>query len=315
MKYPWKTDRRFNSYTAFIQEKFGTRVQKLSLNAGFTCPNRDGTVGVGGCIFCNNDAFSPSYVGGNKAISRQIIEGIEFHAKRYKTDKFFAHFQTYSNTYAPIEKLKAAYEEALSFDNVLGLVISTRPDCVDDEKLDYLVELAKKHYIMIEYGVESCFDKTLKIINRGHNFESAKRAIEITHEKGIPVGVHIIFGLPGETYEDMYNMVDILNKLPIDNIKFHQLQIVKETKLELLFQIYPKQLAAFPTYDSYVSFLILALEHLNPNIKIQRVAGEVRANTIVYPHWGNLRYDQMLNILEKEMARRDTWQGKLYHDS
>ncbi|MDL2254747.1 TIGR01212 family radical SAM protein [Bacteroidales bacterium OttesenSCG-928-J16] len=315
MEYPWKSERRFNTYTAFLQEKFGARVQKLSINAGFTCPNRDGTVGTGGCIFCDNEAFSPSYTTKDKSVSQQITEGMEFHSKRYKTDKFFAYFQTYSNTYAPLEKLKTVYEEALAFENVVGLIINTRPDCVDDEKLDYLAELSKERYVMIEYGLESCHDKTLKVINRGHNFETAVEALEKTRERGIPVGAHIVFGLPGETYEDMYKMIDILNKLPIDNVKFHQLQVIKGTKLELLFQIYPKQISNFPTYESYLAFFIPALERLNPNIKIQRVAGEVKKNTIVYPHWGNLRYDQMLNLFEKELERQNTWQGRLYMGS
>lgn len=312
MEYPWKSERRFNSYTAFLHEKFGARVQKLSINAGFTCPNRDGTVGTGGCIFCDNEAFSPSYTTKDKSVSQQITEGMEFHSKRYKTDKFFAYFQTYSNTYAPIERLKVLYEEALSHKNIVGLVINTRPDCIDEEKLDYLAELSKERYVMIEYGLESCHDKTLKVINRGHNFGTAVETLEKTREKGIPVGAHIVFGLPGETYEDMYKMIDILNRLPIDNVKFHQLQVIKGTKLELLFQIYPKQISGFPTYESYLSFFIPALERLNPNIRIQRVAGEVRKDTIVYPHWGNLRYDQMLNLFEKELERQNTWQGRLY---
>lgn len=312
MEYPWKTERRFNSFTGYLQKKFGGRVQKLSLDAGFTCPNRDGTLGIGGCIFCDNKAFSPSYVSKGMSITEQLKAGAAFHAVRYKTDKFFAYFQTFSNTYAPLEKLKEVYEEALAFDNIVGLIINTRPDCIDEEKLDYLAELSQRTYVMVEYGIESCFDKTLKLVNRGHTYETAQTAVELTHAKGLPVGAHFIFGLPSERSEDMLNMVHIINKLPLDNVKFHQMQVVSGTKLELLYRLYPKQLSPFPTFDSYVSFIIPFIEQLRPDIKIQRIAGEINQNMIVFPKWGDMRYEQMLTAIEKELEKKKTWQGRLY---
>lgn len=199
-EYLWKNLRPYNSYSNYFKTIFGSRIQKLSIDAGFTCPNRDGKLSFGGCSFCDNDAFNPSYCQPNKSITQQIEEGIEFHRQRYpKANKYLAYFQPHSNTYANLDVLKMLYSQALQHENVVGLVIGTRPDCVDEEKLDYIAELSKKYYIMLEFGIESCYDKTLERINRGHNFSQTKWAISQSVERGIRTGGHIIFGLPGET--------------------------------------------------------------------------------------------------------------------
>ena len=224
-------NKRYNSYSAYFKELFGGRVQKLTIDAGFTCPNRDGNKGVGGCTYCNNDAFNPSYCVPDKSISTQISQGIEFHSKRYRrANNFLAYFQAYSNTYGSLEHLKKLYDEALSYPGVVGLVIGTRPDCIDDQKLRYFAELAKEKYIIIEYGIESCYNSTLESINRGHTFEETKEAIINTAGYGIHTGSHIIFGLPGESREQMLAQAEIISALPLNTIKFHQLQIIKGTK-------------------------------------------------------------------------------------
>ncbi len=229
MTYPWGHNRRFNSYTEYFKKHFGERVQKVTIDAGFTCPNRDGLLARGGCTYCNNDAFNPSYCQPIKSVTQQIEEGVEFHKVRYRrATKYLAYFQAYSNTYAPLEELKKIYDQALSFPGVVGLVIGTRPDCIDDEKLEYFSKLSEQYYIIIEYGIESCYNKTLEFINRQHTFEQSAEAIIKTAEYGINTGAHIIFGLPGESRDKMLQEAKILSELPISNIKFHQLQIVNE---------------------------------------------------------------------------------------
>ena len=234
MPYPWGHDRRFNSYAEYFKKYFGGRVQKLAIDAGFTCPNRDGSRGKGGCTYCDNDAFNPSYCHPEKSVRQQIEEGIEFHEKRYRrANRYLAYFQPYSNTYAPLDRLKKIYSQALAFPEITGLVIGTRPDCIDEQKLEYFRELAESRYIMLEYGVESCYNKTLKRINRGHTFEDAVKALKMTSDFKIKTGVHLIFGLPGESRQEMMSEAEILSDLPVNNIKFHQLQIIKGTGLSI----------------------------------------------------------------------------------
>ena len=245
-RFPWGHHRRFNSYNEYFKKTFGQRVQKLSIDAGFTCPNRDGTVGRGGCTFCNNDAFNPSYCQPEKSIRQQIEEGKQFHAWRYRRAiDYLAYFQAFSNTFAPLEHLKKIYDEALAVDGIIGLVIGTRPDCIDDEKLDYFQELSKNHYLIIEYGIESCYDETLERINRGHTFGQSVEAIEKTTSRGIKTGAHIIFGLPGETTAQMMAEAEILSKLPLNTLKFHQLQIVKNTSMALEYLNQPENFTFF----------------------------------------------------------------------
>jgi radical SAM protein (TIGR01212 family) len=309
--YPWNHSRRFNSYAEYFKKEFGGRVQKLAIDAGFTCPNRDGSKGRGGCTYCDNDAFNPSYCIPEKPVRQQVEEGIEFHARRYRrANNYLAYFQPFSNTYAPLARMKEIYSEALSFPEIAGLVIGTRPDCIDQEKLDYFRELSSDHYIMLEYGIESCYDRTLARINRGHTFGDAVNALEMTSESGLRSGIHIILGLPGESREEMMDEVKIINGLPIHNIKLHQLQIVKGTRMAAEFHEKPADFTRFSLED-YIEFIIDFVERLNPEFVIERFAGEVPPRFLAVPGWGMIRNDQVLVLIEKRMAERDTWQGKI----
>ena len=318
-------------------------MQKVVVDAGFTCPNRDGTKGLGGCTYCNNDAFNPSYCSPVEPLHIQIAKGIEFHAVRYrKASKYLVYFQPYSNTYAPLTRLKELYENALDYPNVVGLVIGTRPDCINDATLEYLQELSKRVYIQVEYGVESCYDKTLERINRQHDFALSEKIIRETHKLGIKTGAHFIFGLPGETEEQMLSSVNFISALPLDTIKFHQLQIVKGTRMEREFDENPTDFYQF-SLEGYIGFIVRFIEHLNPNIVIERFSGEIpprfmaptcigvtndfgvandpgianevgAQNFMPLPpqRWGLIRYDAVLRMIEKELERQNTWQGKYY---
>ena len=312
--YPWRHERRFNAYSNYFRSIYGARVQKVSIDAGFTCPNRDGSRGIGGCTYCNNDAFNPSYCQPVKSVSEQIGEGIKFHKWRYnEAVSYLAYFQAYSNTYAPLDILKKLYGEALSYPGVIGLIIGTRPDCIDEEKLGYLHELSAKCYLAIEYGIESCYNKTLKRINRGHSFEDAVDAVKRTTAHGITTGVHFIFGLPGESREEMLNQVDIISSLPIKTVKFHQLQILKGTAMEMEFKNNPDDFELF-TWEEYLDFFIKFLEKLNPAIVVERFTGEAPPRFLTGEGWGKKRTDQIVNLIEKRLEELDTWQGRLYED-
>jgi len=309
--YSWGHNRRFNSYTEYFKTIFGERVQKISLDAGFTCPNRDGSKGFGGCSYCNNNSFSPSYCKPEKTVAQQIEEGIEFHKFRYRrADKFLAYFQAYSNTYKDIESLKAIYETAKQ-QGIVGFVIGTRPDCIDDEKLDYFAQLAKDYYVIIEYGIESCNDQTLERVNRGHNFATTVDAITRTAERGINVGGHLLFGLPGETKDEMLQEANIISQLPLNTIKFHQLQIIKGTRFEQEYKVNPNEFSLFEMSE-YIDFIVQFTERLNPKIVIERFSSESPPRYVVAPEWGLIRYDEMLRLIEKKMEVRDTWQGRLF---
>lgn len=304
-------NRRFNSYNSYFVKNFGGRVQKISIDAGFSCPNRDGKISTGGCSFCRNDAFNPSYCRPEKSIRQQIEEGIEFHQRRYRRAKqYLAYFQPYSNTYKNVDELEKLYKEALEVEGVIGIVIGTRPDCIDEEKLSMLKEINKSHYVMLEYGVESVYDETLKRINRGHDFETAKKAICLTHEYGLPCGAHFIFGLPGESREMMLNAANIISDLPLTTVKFHQLQIFKDTIMAEEYLSNPEAFHLF-TLEDYIDFVIDFTERLNPNFVIERFAGEVPPRFLISEPWMNLRYDEVLNLIEKRMEERNTFQGKL----
>jgi len=309
--YPWGHQRRFNSYSEYFRKKFGGRVQKLTLDAGFTCPNRDGSKGKGGCTFCNNNAFNPSYCQPEKSISTQIDEGIEFHKRRYRrADKYLAYFQAYSNTYAGVDVLRERYEEALRRDEVIGLVIGTRPDTVDTEILNYIKKLANDHYVVIEYGIESCYNNTLKRVNRGHSFEDSIRAIDKTASMGIRQGAHFIIGLPGESSEDILAEMKIISGLPINNIKFHQLQIVRNTIMAKEYISNPEDFRIYDL-DEYLELMLRILEVLNPEFVVERIAGESNQGFLLSKSWG-IRYDQVLNKFEQMLAGKDSWQGKQY---
>ena len=284
----------------------------MAVDAGFTCPNRDGTLGSGGCMFCDNKAFNPSYCDPLLSLHEQILKGIEFHAIRYRrAQKFLVYFQPFSNTYAPLNLLKKKYEEALSFPDVIGLVIGTRPDCIDDEKLQYLAELSKRYYIQVEYGVETHDDMTLQRIHRGHSSAIAIEAIKKTHDFGITTGAHYILGLPGETEEGMMNMASVISGLPLDTVKFHQLQIIKGTAMEVEFLKSPDDFHRFGI-DDYIDFIIRFTERLHPRIVIERFTGEVPPRFIKDHNLGLLRFDEVLRKIEKEFEKRNTRQGKYY---
>lgn len=320
--------KRYNSFVGFFKRKYGERLQKIVLDAGFTCPNRDGTVGRGGCTYCDNAAFHPSYSTSGKDLHRQIDEGIEFHKVRYRTtEHYLAYFQAYSNTYAPLEKLKQLYEEALNHPQVVGVVIGTRPDCVDDEKLDYLADLASgkvlkswsrvldgkpctSPIVIVEYGIESCNDLTLKRINRGHDFAVARRAVEMTVSRGIDVGAHFILGLPGETRQMMLDSCSLINALPIRSVKFHQLQIVKGTRMEKEYAEVPQDFERF-ALDEYIDFFVDMLERLRPDLSIERFVGEVPPRFVNETPWGLIRNVELLRLLDRRLEERRTWQGRL----
>jgi uncharacterized protein len=311
-EYPWGHERRFNAYSNYFRKLYGARVQKVSVDAGFTCPNRDGTKGTGGCTYCNNDAFNPSYCMPSKSISTQIEEGISFHKWRYKEAvSYLAYFQAYSNTYDSLDRLKALYSEALAYPGVTGLIIGTRPDCVDAEKLDYIRELSEKCYVAVEYGIESCYNKTLARINRGHTFEDAVKALEMTADRGINTGAHFIFGLPGETRNEMIKEADIISLLPLKTVKFHQLQIINGTAMELEYKNRPSDFELF-TWDEYLEFFVRFLERLNPSIVVERFTGEAPLRFLTGEGWGKKRSDQIVALFEKKLQELDTWQGRLF---
>lgn len=304
--------KRYNTASGRYQRIYGERLQKLVIDAGFTCPNRDGTVGYGGCSYCDNAAFHPGYSIPGKSLLQQIDEGIEFHHRRYpKVNHYLAYFQSYSNTYASLEKLETLYGEALSHPSVVGLVIGTRPDCVDEEKLDYLSSLAGEKVIVVEYGIESCYDKTLLRINRGHDFETARKAVEMTAERGIDVGAHFILGLPGESMEMLLDQCSVISSLPLTSVKFHQLQIVKGTRMEKEYDNNPGEFLRLSLND-YLDLVIDILERLRPDLCIERVAGEVPPRFVRETPWGLIRNDGILRLLDKRLEERDTWQGDKY---
>ena len=305
-------NRHFNSYSSYFKRQFGGRVQKISIDAGFSCPNRDGKISTGGCTFCSNAAFNPSYCKPEKSIRQQIEEGIVFHQRRYRrASKYLAYFQPFSNTYKPLEELKGIYQQALEIPEITGIVIGTRPDLVDEHILQYLSEIRQTHYVMLEYGVESVYDETLLRVNRGHDFATAERAIRLTAQYGIPCGAHFIFGLPGESKTMMLDAADVSSRLPLTTVKFHQLQIFKDTKMAEEYQQHPEHFHLFDLGE-YIDFVIDFAERLNPAIVIERFAGEVPPRYLVSEPWMKLRYDEVLNRIEKRMEDRDTWQGKFW---
>ena len=312
MSYPWGDERRFNSYAAYFRRTFGHRMQKVTINAGFTCPNRDGKISTGGCTFCDNAAFTPSYCASTMSITQQIDEGVEFHRRRYRTaEQYLAYFQSFSNTYAPLERLRECYDEALSHPAVAGIVVGTRPDCVDEEKLDYFAELAHRKYVAIEYGVESCYDATLRRINRGHDFATARRAIEMTAERGIHCGAHFILGLPGESDQMLIEQVEQINSLPLTTVKFHQLQLFRGTALAREWDEHPERFR-FWTIEEYIDLFVEILRRLRPDIVVERFAGEAPPRYHHTKGWGLGRNEQLLAMLDKRLEERGVHQGEIF---
>ena len=303
-------DRRYNNYNTYLKEKFGCRVHKVSVDVGFTCPNRDGNVAIGGCIYCNNDSFVPSYAKSRVSLQDQIRTGMEYQKKRFKAEKFIIYFQAYTNTYDKIEKLEKLYREALDNENVVGLAIGTRSDCVDEEKIKLFDDLAKDWFVSIEYGIESIYDKTLEYMNRGHNYKSIIDAIRITKERGIHIGAHIIVGFPTEAKEEMLQMADEVSRLNIDFLKVHNLHIVKNTPLA---RMYAKDPFHLFNYQEYLDFITCFLERLAPNIVIERLFTDTPQDLLIAPRW-NKTHTEILRGIDMELERRDTYQGRLFKE-
>lgn len=303
-------ERRYNAFVDILKERYGSRLQKLVVDAGFCCPNRDGTLARGGCTYCDNNAFHPSYSTPDKSVTQQLAEGVEFHRRRYpRAEKYLAYFQPYSNTYAPLEKLKSLYGEALAFPGVVGLAIGTRPDCLDGAKLDYLASLkASGKVVLLEIGIESCYDATLGRINRRHSWAQAEEAVCAAAERGLNPCAHFIFGLPGESRETMLEGAAKINCLPLGSVKFHQLQIIKGTPMEREFAAHPERFVTW-TLPEYIDFFIDFLERLRPDLPVERFAGEVPPRFVNSTPWGLVRNVDLLRMLEKRLEERDTCQG------
>lgn len=296
----------YNDYGAWMRRQFPFRVQKISIDAGFSCPNRDGHISHGGCTFCDNRTFNPSYCQPSKSITEQITEGKEFFRHKYPDMKYLAYFQAFSNTYATLDTLQRRYEEALSAEDVVGIVIGTRPDCVSDEILNYLESLNQQTFMIVEYGIESVSDDTLRRVNRGHNFECSRRAIIETHNRGILTGAHIILGLPGESAEDNVRQANIISALPIDILKLHQLQIIRGT---LLAAEYERQPFNLYTADEYIDLCRRYIERLRPDMVLERFVSQSPKELLVAPKWGLKNYE-FANRFVNYMKRMDSWQGK-----
>jgi radical SAM protein (TIGR01212 family) len=298
--------RRYNSFGLYIKKRFGTTVYKVNVDAGFTCPNRDGTISTSGCIFCNNDSFRPNSCTPTLSLREQISNGVAHIRKRYKAEKFLVYFQPYTNTYAPIDELERLYREALSEPSVIGLAIGTRPDTVDEEKIALLESLSEKYFILIEYGMQSIYEKTLEFINRGHDYNTFLKTLDLTKDRGIFIGAHVIVGFPTETKEEMLSMADEVSHVPIDFLKIHQLQVIKDTPLEILYSKKPFHVFG---YEEYLEFVAEFIERLSPRIVLQRLFATAPDSILIAPYWGKRR-QEILRDIEKRLELKDTYQGK-----
>ena len=305
------TGKRYLDYSSFIKLTFGERVQKISLDIGFSCPNRDGSKGYGGCTYCNNDTFNPDYCEPSKSVKQQLEEGITFFSKKYKSQQYLAYFQAYTNTYADFQSLKKFYEEALSVPNVIGLVIGTRPDCITEELIDYLSSLSKKYFISLEFGVESTINRTLLKVNRCHTFEETVQAFEQCKNKGFHLGAHLILGLPGETKQELLNHAIKISKLPIDTLKLHHLQIVKQSAMAIQYKRNPENFNLF-TSKSYIDFITDFIGLLRQDIIIERFVSEAPPKLLIAPKWNKLKNFEIVAKIDKKLIEKNIWQGKFY---
>lgn len=298
---------RYNDYGSFLQKHFAGKVQKISINGGFTCPNRDGSVGRGGCTFCNNQTFNPEYCRTELSVTEQLQEGIRFFGRKYPTMRYLAYFQAYTSTYDNIDRLIARYEEALSVEGVVGIIIGTRPDCMPSALLDYLSELAQKTFVTVEYGVESTLDTTLQRINRGHDYATAIDAITRTAQAGIITGAHLILGLPGESHDDILSHATRLSQLPLHTIKLHQLQLIKGTVMGNEYITHPEHFD-IPDINTYIDRAIDFVELLRPDIVVERFVSQSPAELLIAPHWGVKNHEFTARLLRR-MRQRDAMQG------
>lgn len=293
---------------AFFGKVFPYKVQKISLNAGFTCPNRNGAKGWGGCTYCNNQTFSPAYCHTEKSITEQIAEGVQFFSRKYPQMQYLAYFQAYTNTYAELHTLVDKYEEALACPGVVGLIIGTRPDCMPDDLLAYLSDLAKRRFVMVEYGLESTIDRTLVRINRGHTHQCSEETIRRTAAQGIQVGAHLILGLPGETKAEMLRHADVLSALPLTTLKLHQLQLIRGTRMAEEYAESPFRLFE---RDEYIDLVVDFIERMNPAIVLERFVSQSPKELLIAPNWG-LKNHEFTAKVHKRIRERDTYQGKCF---
>ena len=289
---------QLRTFNDFLQKIFPFKVQKISINAGFTCPNRDGNKGWGGCTYCNNQTFSPQYAENKKSVGQQLEEGIRFFSRKYPKMKYIAYFQSYTNTYDSIENLLAKYNEALNYPDVVGLIIATRPDCMPDNLLDALEKIARNRFLLIEYGVESTCNETLQRINRGHTYEEAVNAICRTASRKIYTGVHLILGLPGESREMILSHADKISSLPITTVKLHQLQLIRDTRMAQEVKEHP-EIFHFYTVDEYINLCIDFMERLNPDFIIDRFTSQSPADLLIAPTWGLKNYEFTAKLISK----------------
>jgi radical SAM protein (TIGR01212 family) len=300
---------RYTSFGSYVKKTFGTLVQKVNIDAGFTCPNRDGTVGVGGCVFCNNESFKPGACRPALSVREQVQNGIAYLGKRYGAGKFLAYFQAYTNTYAPVDELERIYTEALEEPSVVGLAIGTRPDCVDSEKLDMLQRLARTHFVLLEYGLQSPYEKSLRYINRGHTYGTFLDALEATRARGIHAGVHTIVGIPTESREETLRMATGLSETGVEFMKIHQLQVIKDTPLARMYAERP-----FPVfgYEEYLEFVVEFIERLSPDIVLQRLFATAPDEILIAPRWGHSRHE-ILRDIDRKFEEKGTSQGRAFH--
>ena len=298
----------YNDYGTWIRRQFPYRVQKISIDAGFTCPNRDGRISTGGCIYCDNRTFNPSYCQRRHSVTQQLEEGKRFFAHKYPDMKYLAYFQAFTNTYAPLSQLKALYEEALQVDDIVGIVIGTRPDCVSDELLDYLAELNQRTFVLMEYGIESANNDTLLRINRGHSFEQSQEAIQRTHQRGLLTGAHIILGLPGEDAAESLRQASIISSLPIDILKIHQMQIIRGTRLADEFAANPFHIY---TVDEYIQLIAEYIQRLRPDLILERFVSQSPKELLIAPHWGLKNYE-FTNLLVNYLKQNKIYQGQFF---
>ena len=300
----------YYDFPTFMRHFFPCKVQKISIHAGFTCPNRDGTLGTGGCTYCNNQTFNPSYCQPSHSVRQQMEEGVAFFSHKYPAMKYLAYFQAYTNTYGELEELKTMYEEALDVPEVVGIVIGTRPDCMPDALLDYLESLAQRTFVLVEYGIESTHDDTLRRINRGHTFACAADAIKRTAARGILTGGHMILGLPGESKEEMLRQADVISSLPLNILKLHQLQLIRGTRMAREYKERPEDFHLF-TVEEYIELVVRYVERLRPDMALERFVSSSPKELLIAPDWGLKNYEYV-ERLKKRMRQLCTYQGRLY---
>lgn len=301
-------EKPYRDFADFLHERFPDfKVQKIAINAGFTCPNRDGSKGIGGCTYCNNQTFNPEYCCPSLSVAEQVEQGKAFFSRKYPDMKYLAYFQAYTNTYGDIKQLQSLYEEALGCTDVVGLIIGTRPDCMPDDLLRYLKNLSQRAFVMVEYGAESANDDTLKLINRGHTWADTVDAVTRTHDAGIACGLHLILGLPGETVGDMLHTVDQTSLLPIDTVKLHQLQIIRGTRLARQVAAGEVTVAAWDV-DEYIDLCVKIVARMRRDIAIERFVSQSPADLLISPRWGLKNY-QFTNLLHNALRKAASTQS------